>query len=364
MAAAGGVAERVGRGGMLPMDPDQALGLLGRAAASGLACVAVADIDWTTFAPAYTAIRPSPLLERIGEARSATASVRAREVGGLRERLASVARDDWQRVVLDLVRRSAAAVLGHRTAEAIPARRAFRELGFTSLSAVELRNLLGAETGLNLSATLVFDHPTPEELAQRLVSDLVGEDTTAPTTALAGTAADEPIAIVGMSCRFPGGTDSPAEFWNLVRSGADAVSGFPEDRGWDLGRLYDADPDKAGASYVREGGFLYTAAEFDAELFGISPREALAMDPQQRLLLETSWEAFERAGLPAGTVRGSRSGVFVGTNGQDYMSVVAASPDDVGGYIATGNAASVVSGRLAYTFGLEGPAVTVDTACS
>ncbi|PNV30834.1 modular polyketide synthase, partial [Streptomyces sp. DH-12] len=117
-------------------------------------------------------------------------------------------------------------------------------------------------------ATLVFDHPTPEELAQRLVSDLVGEDTTAPTTALAGTAADEPIAIVGMSCRFPGGTDSPAEFWNLVRSGADAVSGFPEDRGWDLGRLYDADPDKAGASYVREGGFLYTAAEFDAELFG------------------------------------------------------------------------------------------------
>ncbi|WP_331750339.1 type I polyketide synthase [Streptomyces albidoflavus] len=364
MAATDDVRERVGRGGMLPMDPEEALRLLGRAAASGLGCVAVADIDWASFAPAYTAVRPSPFLDRIGEARSAVAGARPGQAGGLRERLASVARDDWQRVVLDLVRRSAAAVLGHGGADAVPARKEFRALGFTSLTAVELRNLLGAETGLNLSATLVFDHPTPEELAHRLVSDLAGEDTTAPLAPVTGVAADEPVAIVGMGCRFPGGTGSPEEFWNLVRSGADAVSAFPEDRGWDLGRLYDADPDKAGSSYVREGGFLYAAAEFDAELFGISPREALAMDPQQRLLLETSWEAFERAGLPAATVRGSRSGVFVGTNGQDYMSVVAASPDEVGGYIATGNAASVVSGRLAYTFGLEGPAVTVDTACS
>ncbi|MBL0804126.1 SDR family NAD(P)-dependent oxidoreductase, partial [Streptomyces albidoflavus] len=364
MAATDDVRERVGRGGLLPMDPGLALGALGRAVSSGLACVAVADIDWAAFAPAYTAVRPSPLLDRIGEARSAVAGARPGRAGGLRERLAPVARVDWHRVVLDLVRRSAAAVLGHGGAEAVPARKEFRALGFTSLTAVELRNLLGAETGLNLSATLVFDHPTPEELAHRLVSDLAGEDTTAPTAPLTGVAADEPVAIVGMGCRFPGGTGSPEEFWNLVRSGADAVSAFPEDRGWDLGRLYDADPDKPGSSYVREGGFLYAAPEFDAELFGISPREALAMDPQQRLLLETAWEAFERAGLPAASVRGSRSGVFVGTNGQDYMSVVAASPDEVGGYIATGNAASVVSGRLAYTFGLEGPAVTVDTACS
>ncbi|MEV1160203.1 type I polyketide synthase, partial [Micromonospora chokoriensis] len=174
----------------------------------------------------------------------------------------------------------------------------------------------------------------------------------------------EPIAIVGMACRYPGGITTPAELWRIVADGADVVSGLPDDRGWDLAALA-GDPDDRGSSHTAQGGFIDGVADFDAAFFGISPREALAMDPQQRLLLEVSWEAIERAGIDPASLSGSRTGVFAGTNSHDYSTLLMGAADDgLDGYLATGNAASVASGRVAYALGLEGPAVTVDTACS
>ncbi|MFE2110470.1 beta-ketoacyl synthase N-terminal-like domain-containing protein, partial [Kitasatospora sp. NPDC059463] len=219
--------------------------------------------------------------------------------------------------------------------------------------------------------TLVFDHPTPARLAGHLLERLTGsagpdERAAAPVPApAAGAGTDgDPVVIVGMGCRFPGGVASPEDLWELVTAGGDAIGDFPGDRGWDVAGLFDPDPEASGRSYVRRGGFLSGVADFDAEFFGISPREALAMDPQQRLLLEASWEAVERAGIDPGSLRGSRTGIFAGVIDNDYGSRLDRVPEEVEGYVGYGSASSIASGRVAYALGLEGPAVSIDTACS
>ncbi|WP_345600236.1 type I polyketide synthase, partial [Streptomyces coacervatus] len=373
MAADDDMAERMRRGGVPPMAVDPAIRALRQAVDSGEAVLTVADFDWERLTPGLVAVRPSPFIGDLPEVRRVldnTDGLAAGSAGSsagapLAERLAAMSRAEQERTVLDLVRIHVAAVLGHSGSAAIGAERAFKELGFDSLTAVELRNRLGAATGVDLPATLVFDHPSASALADHLRTELLGTGAAVDgPVSRAAEVADDPIAIVAMTCRFPGGVRSPEDLWQLLANGGDAIAEFPHDRGWDLERLYSPDPDQQGTCYTREGGFLYDVAEFDPAFFGISPREALAMDPQQRLLLETTWEVFERAGIDPAAARGSQAGVFVGTNGQDYDSFAQTLPDGIEGYLGTGNAASVVSGRLAYVFGLEGPAMTVDTACS
>ncbi|HEX4305248.1 MAG TPA: SDR family NAD(P)-dependent oxidoreductase, partial [Solirubrobacterales bacterium] len=346
---------RLRRGGMLPLEEAEGLELLDRALALASPHLLPVALDRGALRAAARAGSLPPLFRGLIKA-----PIRAAARGSLAERLAGVAEAERQGLVLALVRSHVAAVLGHDSAEAVDPDRAFTDLGFDSLAAVELRNRLAAATGLQLQATLVFDHPNAAAVAEFLLAQVEGGGSAAGPVVVR-TRDDEPIAIVGMSCRYPGGISTPDQLWELVATGGDAISSFPTDRGWDLERLYDPDPDHPGTTYAREGGFLRSAGDFDAEFFGISPREALATDPQQRLLLEGAWEALEAAGIDPASLRGTETGVFAGVMYHDYAR--GAAPLD-GGHRVPEAAGSIVSGRVAYTLGLEGPAVSVDTACS
>ncbi|MEU7714232.1 SDR family NAD(P)-dependent oxidoreductase [Micromonospora chalcea] len=361
---------RLARGGTRPLDTAAGLALFDAALHVDRPALVPIGLDLAAVrtsgeVPALLRALLPPPPRRAVNAASAPASAK-----GFADRLAELAEPERAELLLDLVRARCATVVGHTGPEQVEPRRPFKDLGFDSLMAVELSNRLTAVTGVRLAPHAVFNHPTPELLAAHLHARLLG--TAATEVADASTVAlDEPVAIVAMACRFPGGIGSPEELWRLLDAGDDVIGDLPDDRGWPLADLHDPVPGTPGRTYVRSGGFLTGIADFDAEFFGISPREALAMDPQHRLLLETSWEALERGGIDPATLRGSRTGVFAGTHGQDYADRVAPGVvSDDGevtadeGHLLTGTAGSVLSGRVAYALGLEGPAVTVDTACS
>ncbi|MFE9747849.1 SDR family NAD(P)-dependent oxidoreductase [Saccharothrix saharensis] len=346
-AMSGGLSEvdrkRIRRLGLKPIAVDAALAAFDAALATGEPVLAVTGLD-------RAALRddPHPALRELAPKRRAANKPKVVSAGT--SGTADV------RALTDLVRSHVAAVLGHADPSGVDARRAFSEMGFDSLTAVELRNRLAEAVGRRLPTTLVFDHPTPAALAEHLAGAVKPAEEKV-------TAADEPIAIVGMACRYPGGVRTPEQLWELVAEGRDAIGEFPVNRGWDLDRLYHPDPQHPGTTYTRHGGFLHDADLFDPEFFGMSPREALATDPQQRLLLETAWEALERGGIDPTSARGTRTGVFTGLMYHDY-GTGGALPPELEGYLVGGTSGSVASGRVAYALGLEGPAITVDTACS
>ncbi|WP_238432044.1 type I polyketide synthase [Streptomyces cavernae] len=366
-AAGGGMAaslsplavRRLARAGLREIGDAQGAALFDAALASGTACLAPVALDRAQLRRSAADGSLPPVLRDL-------APRPTRGTGaGLAARLGSLPEADAERQLLDAVLAAAATVLGHRSAADVEARRSFQELGFDSLAAVEFRTALGTALGRPLPATLVFDHPTPVALAQHLRAQMAGA--VAPgmgDTAPVPGPADDPVVVVGMGCRFPGGVRTPEQLWELVAAGTDAISEMPSNRGWDLGALYDPVPGTPGRSHTRHGGFLHDADEFDAEFFGIAPREAAAMDPQQRLMLEVAWETLEDARVAPESLRGSRTGVFAGVMYNDYGSWLHDPSSETGGYGGLGTAGSVLSGRVAYVLGLEGPAVSVDTACS
>ncbi|WP_443080130.1 SDR family NAD(P)-dependent oxidoreductase [Streptomyces sp. P9-A2] len=367
----GSMAGEFGKLGLSLMDPHLGIAALEQAVQHDETHVVVADIDWTRFAPTFTLRRPRPLLRGLPEVTELLAGNTddgpAADASALRAELLRLSPADQEQLLVTLVRTEAGAVLGHTNTEGVEEDRAFKEIGFDSVTAVELRNRLNAATRLRLPATLVFDYPNPRVLAELIRTELLGDAVTEdrPTAAPPPTpVTDDPIAIVSMSCRLPGEVTSPEDLWALLTDGRDALIDFPADRGWDLDGLFSDNPDARGTTYVRKGGFLHGVADFDAEFFGINPREALAMDPQQRLLLETSWEVFERAGIDPTSLRGKDVGVFTGMGAQDYTPRLGGGTSGTEGYALTGSAGSVASGRVSYILGLEGPALTIDTACS
>ncbi len=353
--AEGPVAERFRRHGVLLMDPDAATASLVSALDRADPAPIVMDVQWRRFLAAYTALRPTRLFDELSDAAEPPAHpVRGSEPAG-------PGRPQDVGALAALVRDRVATVLGHESSDAVDVDQPFSRLGVDSLSALELRNVLGTALGLRLPTTIVFDHPTTRRLTAHLaeetgLSEQAVEAGRRPVDDRDDDRDDDPIVIVGMGCRLPGGVDGPQALWDLVAAGATTATDAPDDRSWSVGEL--------ARGGVARGSFIDGAGDFDAAFFGISPREALAMDPQQRHALQSVWETLEHAGIAPDSLRGSRTGVFVGHSNQGYGTGAVEEDVDLEGYRLTGSTASVVSGRVAYVLGLEGPAITVDTACS
>ncbi len=367
---------RLDKRGIRTLSPADALvGLADVMAAAeerGAAAGVVARVDWARFLPLYQQAGRRAFLAELdrevprdtpGSAPALTPSGRTELV----ERLANAPVQQRKRLLADHLRDAVAEVTRVDPAE-IREDAGFFDLGMDSLMAVELRRRIEQGVGAEVPATLAMDHPRLSDVVDYLLDDVLGlgEQSSAksgPATSVVTARADEPIAIVAVSCRFPGAPD-PEAFWEVLAGGVDAIREVPEDR-FDIDEFYDPDPETPGKIYSRFGGFLDGIDGFDPEFFGISPREAVWIEPQQRLMLETVWEGLERAGYAPSSLRGSRTGVFVGVAANEYAHLLSAEPvDKIEPYFITGNALNAISGRVAFALGLEGPAVAVDTACS
>ncbi|ATY14196.1 beta-ketoacyl synthase [Amycolatopsis sp. AA4] len=339
--------QRLAASGIVPLSTAEGLAMFDRAIAVRKPTAVPAKLDLPVLRKLDRL--PRTLEQLVGRTTRRVAAAAESSVDSFAARLLGLPEEDRRDAVLELVRSHAATVLGYRAAHEIEPSAQFQSLGFDSLTAIELRNGLTAATGQRLPATLIFDHPTPTALAGHLLDELAGTSVEISTVSTKDNS-DEPIAIVGMACRLPGGVTSPEQLWELVAEGRDAIGDFPADRGWDIDGLLDPTGRRPGTTYVARGGFVYDAGDFDPTFFGVSPKEAPMIDPQQRLLLEASWEALERSGIDPVSLKGSPTGVYAGVQYHDY--------------VGANSAGSIVTGRVSYTLGLEGPAVSVDTACS
>jgi myxalamid-type polyketide synthase MxaC len=357
--------ERLSTMGVSALAPEDALTLLGRLLATEERQIAVAQVDWARFAPMYEARRARPILEHLRPARRSREGQRPSiEAASWRPQLDAAAPAERSALLFELVQKTVARLLGFGASHPLDVARGFNEMGIDSLMAVELKTQLERNLGLALPATLSFNYPTLEALTAFLANELAPVAPVAPAPHPAPAEADEPIAIVGMGCRLPGGVADPEAYWRLLCDRVDAISEVPPSR-WDIDAYFDPNVDAPGKMYTRFGGFVEHVDLFDPQFFGISPREAASMDPQQRLLLEVAWEALESAGHGSHQSGARKAGVFVGITMSDYGRLIAEEGStSVDSYFATGNSLNVAAGRLSYVLGLQGPSMAIDTACS
>ncbi|MGV0850694.1 type I polyketide synthase [Mycolicibacterium phlei] len=374
----GGMADEAARAeldkrGVRPLSPVDALAgmadLMG-AAVKGVVQGVVARIDWANFLPVYQMTGKRSFFAQL-QSEVPDAAPEASPGGStqLVERVTRAPAGQRRKLVIDYLRDVVADVTRIDASE-IRDEAGFFDIGMDSLMAVELRRRVERAVGKALPSTLAMDYPRLVDVADFLLGDVLSIDSPAPAAVAPAQPAvvvparsDDPIAIVAVACRFPGAPD-PESYWELLSAGIDAIREIPDDR-FDVDEYYDPDPEAPGKIYTRYGGFLDSIDGFDPEFFGISPREAVWMDPQQRLMLEVAWEGLERAGYAPSSLRGSRSGVFVGVAANEYSQLLNAnSVETIEAHYITGNALNVIAGRVAYALGLEGPAMAVDTACS